>query len=128
MPESLTNAIRPCHRAELSRLADSLRFDTGDADAWCSLGNLLAELGDRAGALLALRTALRFDAERAAAHVSLGRLLFDSGQVERALDCFDNALRLGRGNAGSATNYPRWHRTRDCAKSASTPPESPAPR
>lgn len=107
MPESPTNVIRPCHRAEFRALANSLRLDAGNAGAWCSLGNLLAELGDRVGALLALRTALRFDAEREAAYMSLGRLLFDSGQVELALEFFDRAAKLHRGDTNSAPNYPR---------------------
>jgi Flp pilus assembly protein TadD len=69
----------------------SSRAAPGDATAWYRLGIALAERGDRAGALLALRHALLQDSSRAHVHRALGRLLFDCGQVERALQCFDHA-------------------------------------
>ncbi len=59
--------------------------------AWYELGVALSTLGDRLGALLALRYALERNEEHAPSHLALGRLLFDCGQVEHALLCFERA-------------------------------------
>ena len=67
------------------------RRDARDADAWFELGVALTDLGDRLGALLALRHALSRDDAHVASHLALGRLLFDCGQVEHALQCFERA-------------------------------------
>ncbi len=76
-------------RAAVFHLVSALQADDGDADTWCGLGTTLAQLGDRAGALMALRNSLRHDADHIPAHLALGRLLFDSGQLEPALTCFE---------------------------------------
>lgn len=66
-------------------------FDVDDVTCWCGLGVLLASLGDRTGAFVALRHALSRDATHAPSLLALGKLLFDCGQVERALQYFDCA-------------------------------------
>jgi len=80
-------------RARVFHLAGTLEATPCDAVAWYRLGIALEELGDRAGALLALRNALVHDAAHPLAHRALGRLLFDCGQVEHALQCFDRVAR-----------------------------------
>jgi tetratricopeptide (TPR) repeat protein len=62
-----------------------------DVSAWCALGVALASLGDRTGALVALRHALSRDATHVPSRLALGKLLFDCGKVEHALQCFDCA-------------------------------------
>lgn len=85
-------------RARVAHLAGVLGRAPGDAAAWHRLGEALEELGDRAGALLALRNALLHDAANSPAHRALGRLMFECGQVERALQCFERAAHHeGRG-------------------------------
>jgi tetratricopeptide (TPR) repeat protein len=85
-------------RASVFHLAALLDARPDDAAAWHRLGMALAELGDRAGALLALRNALLHDAANSPAHQALGRLLFECGQIERALQCFERAAHHeGRG-------------------------------
>lgn len=79
---------RDCLRAAAVRYASELRLAPADADAWYELGSALAELGDRAGACIALRHAAELDARRARSQLALGRLLFDCGQVDRAIECF----------------------------------------
>lgn len=78
-------------RVRVLQLARVLGATPEDAAAWHRLGLALAELGDRAGALLALRNALLHDAANSPAHRALGRLLFECGQIERALQCFERA-------------------------------------
>ena len=80
-------------RMEVLRIATRLRFEPDDVSAWHGLGVALATLGDRTGALVALRSALLRDAGHAPSHLALGKLLFDCGQVEHALHCFDCANR-----------------------------------
>jgi tetratricopeptide (TPR) repeat protein len=79
-------------RATVVRCSRLLNFDAGNADVWHTLGTALAALGDRAGALRALRNAVMLDESRAHTHLVLGKLLFDTGRVDDALRCFDRAL------------------------------------
>ena len=65
--------------------------DREDVNAWFELGVALSILGDRLGALLALRHALSRNEGHVPSHLALGRLLFDCGQVEHALLCFERA-------------------------------------
>lgn len=62
-----------------------------DVSAWYELGIALSTLGNRLGALLALRHALERNDGHVPSHLALGRLLFDCGQVEHALLCFERA-------------------------------------
>ena len=78
-------------RAAVRQHVQALRFDPDNSDLWHRLGDALAELGDRAGALTALRNALLLDAGRADTQLALGKLLFDCGQLEHALACFARA-------------------------------------
>ena len=71
----------------LRRIA-ALRIDVDDVPAWCALGVALASLGDRTGALVALRHALSRDAAHMPSQLALGKLLSDCGEVEHALQCF----------------------------------------
>lgn len=82
-----------CERArfEVLRRASALRVDSNDVGAWYALGVALLTLGDRMGALLALRNALARNASHLPSQLALGRLLFDCGQVEHALQCFERA-------------------------------------
>jgi cytochrome c-type biogenesis protein CcmH/NrfG len=68
-----------------------LRNDADDADAWHTLGVALVALGNRAGAVTALRNAILLDGERAQTQLALGKLLFDTGRVDDALRCFERA-------------------------------------
>jgi|SRR5688572_5837940 tetratricopeptide (TPR) repeat protein len=80
----------PNHRKILCNTL--LRIRPADAaPAWCALGVALASLGDRTGALVALRHALARDAAHVASQLALGKLLFDCGEVEHALRCFERA-------------------------------------
>ena len=82
---------RKALRARVFLLARNLGAGPGDVTTWYRLGIALAELGDRAGALLALRNALLHDAAHPPSHLALGRLLFECGQVEHALRFLDSA-------------------------------------
>lgn len=75
-------------RAEVLRRVAALRIDADDVPAWCALGVALASLGDRTGAIVALRHALSRDATHSPSQLALGKLLFDCGEVEQALQCF----------------------------------------
>ena len=81
-------ACRKVLRAKVFHLAGKLDAAPGDAITWYGLGIALEKLGDRAGALLALRNALMHDAGHPPTHLALGRLLFECGQVEEALRYF----------------------------------------
>jgi hypothetical protein len=89
MSHRLSCAIDPrCRktlRARVFHLARKLGAGQGDATTWYRLGIALSDLGDRAGALLALRNALLHDAAHPPSNQALGRLLFECGQVEHAL-------------------------------------------
>jgi tetratricopeptide (TPR) repeat protein len=78
-------------RAVVVRCMRLLRFDANNADVWHTLGTALAALGDRGGALTALRNAVMLDESRAHTHLALGKLLFDTGRLDDALRCFDCA-------------------------------------
>jgi cytochrome c-type biogenesis protein CcmH/NrfG len=78
-------------RSMVRHLAQSLRANPDDASAWHDLGNTLVQLGERAGALTALRNSLLLDERRTDTRMALGRLLFDCGQLDSALACFDAA-------------------------------------
>lgn len=78
--------------AAIVRCSRLLRFNANDAEVWHTLGTALAALGDRAGALTALRNALLLDESRARTHLELGKLLFDTGRFDDALRCFDCAV------------------------------------
>jgi Flp pilus assembly protein TadD len=80
-------------RARVYHLAATVDAEPRDASAWCRLGITLEELGDRAGALLALRNALLHEPAHPPAHRALGRLLFECGQIEHALQCFERAAK-----------------------------------
>ena len=67
------------------------RFDSDNANSWHHLGDALAQLGDAAGALTALRNALLLDANRTDTQLALGKLLFDCGQLDHALVYFARA-------------------------------------
>lgn len=90
MPDSFSTCTRSC--TEVWRKARELQHHPEDVDAWYELGVALSILGDRSGALLALRSALSRNAGHIPSHLALGRLLFDCGQVERALQCFERAV------------------------------------
>jgi len=75
-------------RAAVRRHVQALRFDPDNAPSWHQLGDALARLGDRAGALTALRNALLLDGARTDTQLALGKLLFDCGQLDHALICF----------------------------------------
>jgi len=92
----MNSLCRRVLRARVFHLAGIIGAEPRDAAAWYRLGMALAELGDRAGALLALRNALLHDSTRPHVHRALGRLLFDCGQVEWALQCFDQATNCDR--------------------------------
>ena len=79
-------------RTVVVRCSRLLRFNANDAEVWHTLGTALASLGDRAGALTALRNALLLDESRAHTHLALGKLLFDTGRLDDALRCFDCAV------------------------------------
>lgn len=78
-------------RAAVRRHAQALHLDADDARTWHDLGNALAQLGDRAGALTALRNALALDGARTDTQLALGKLLFDCGQLDSALVYFARA-------------------------------------
>jgi len=82
-------------RAAVRRCSRRLRFDADDADVWHALGTALAALGDRAGALTALRNAVLLDGSRASTYLALGKLLFDTGRLDEALRCFERATASG---------------------------------
>jgi tetratricopeptide (TPR) repeat protein len=67
------------------------RFEPDDAESWHRLGEALAQFGDRAGALTALRNALALDGVRVDTQLALGKLLFDCGQLDSALVYFARA-------------------------------------
>jgi cytochrome c-type biogenesis protein CcmH/NrfG len=75
-------------RAAVRQHVQALRFDPDDAATWHRLGDALAQLGDRAGALTALRNALLLDGERTDTQLALGKLFFDCGQLDHALVYF----------------------------------------
>lgn len=81
-------------RATVVRCLRLLRVDVNSADVWHTLGTALATLGDRGGALTALRNAVMLDESCAHTHLALGKLLFDTGRLDDALRCFDRAARL----------------------------------
>jgi Flp pilus assembly protein TadD len=81
-------SLRDRLRAAVRQLVQALHFDPDDASTWHQLGTALARLGDRAGALTALRNALLLDSGRDDTHLALGKLLFDCGQLDDALICF----------------------------------------
>jgi tetratricopeptide (TPR) repeat protein len=89
----MNSLCRKVLRARVFHLAGKLSAGRGDAITWYRLGIALAELGDRAGALLSLRNALLHDPVHAPSQLALGRLLFECGQVEHALQCFEIASR-----------------------------------
>jgi Flp pilus assembly protein TadD len=72
-------------------MTNSPHFDADDPDAWHSLGVALAAIGDRVGALTALRNAALLDGSRATTQLALGNLLFDAGRLDDALRCFESA-------------------------------------
>lgn len=76
-PQARLDVIFPTH---------AVRGAADETHAWHPLGIALAERGNRAGALIALRHAL-------SRNLALGRLLFDCGQVESALRCFERVTR-----------------------------------
>lgn len=78
-------------RIRVLQLVQVLDARPDDAAAWHRLALALDELGDRAGAVLALRNALAHDAAHSPAHRALGKLLFDCGWTEHALQCFARA-------------------------------------
>lgn len=78
-------------RAAVRQHVQALRFDPEDAAAWHKLGEALANLGDRVGALTALRNASLLDGARTSTQLALGKLLFDCGQLDRALVYFARA-------------------------------------
>ena len=78
-------------QATVRQHVQQLRFDPDNAAIWHNLGNTLAFLGDRAGALTALRNALLLDGARTDTQLALGKLLFDCGQLDHALICFARA-------------------------------------
>jgi tetratricopeptide (TPR) repeat protein len=78
-------------RARVYHLAATVDAEPRDASAWYRLGITLEGLGDRAGALLALRNALLHEPAHPQAHRALGRLLFECGRLEHALQCFERA-------------------------------------
>jgi cytochrome c-type biogenesis protein CcmH/NrfG len=82
-------------RAAVHQHVQALRLDPDNAAIWHNLGNSLALLGDRAGALTALRNALMLDGERTDTQLALGRLLFDCGQLDHALVYFARATTPG---------------------------------
>ncbi|MEJ0085602.1 MAG: hypothetical protein WDO72_07970 [Pseudomonadota bacterium] len=75
-------------RAAVRQHVLALRFDPDDATSWHHLGDALAQLGDRASALTALRNALLLDGARTDTQLALGKLLFDCGQLDHALVYF----------------------------------------
>ena len=81
-------SLRDQLRAAVRQRVEELRLDPDDASTWHQLGTALARLGDRAGALTALRNALLLDSTRADTHLALGKLLFDCGHLDDALICF----------------------------------------
>ena len=92
MKASQAGPVAPCRpqaRLDVIFLTHALHGAAGQARAWHQLGIALAEHGDRAGALIALRHALACDFAHAPSNLALGRLLFDRGQVESALRCFE---------------------------------------
>jgi len=66
-------------------------WNPNDPESWHTLGTSLAALGDRAGAVAALRIALRLDGGRVLTHRALGNLLFDTACIDDALRCFECA-------------------------------------
>ena len=54
--------------------------------AYFNYAVILGQLGDRAGAIQALRTCIRIDPNFAPAHINLGRALEDSGQIGAAVE------------------------------------------
>ena len=78
-------------RETVTRSSHALRMNVDDADAWHALGTALAALGDRVGALTALRNAVLLDETRAHSQLALGNLLFDTGRFDDALRCFESA-------------------------------------
>ena len=78
-------------RAAVRQHVQALRFDPDNAATWHHLGDSLALLGDRAGALTALRNALLLDGARTDTQLALGKLLFDCGQLDHALVYFARA-------------------------------------
>jgi hypothetical protein len=68
------------------------------------LGDLLADLGDNAGAAHHYRAALADDPGYTLAHVNLGILLARTGQLAEAADCFRRALELKPDHRGARHN------------------------
>jgi cytochrome c-type biogenesis protein CcmH/NrfG len=89
------SAPREALRAAVRQQVQALRVDPDNALAWHRLGEALARLGDRAGALTALRNALLLDGERIDTQLALGKLLFDCGQLDHALIYFARATTAG---------------------------------
>ncbi len=83
-------------RAAVRQQIQALRFDPDNSDIWHRLGDALAQLGDRAGALTALRNALLLDGARTDTQLALGKLLFDCGQLDHALVCFARVTPAGK--------------------------------
>ena len=89
--DGVNTLCRKWLRARVYHLAATVGAEPRDASAWYRLGIAFEELGDRAGALLALRNALLHEPAHPQAHRALGKLLFASGQIEHALQCFERA-------------------------------------
>lgn len=86
---------RELWRAAVRQQVQALRFDPDNSDVWHRLGDALAQLGDRSGALTALRNALLLDGTRTDTQLALGKLLFDCGQLDHALVYFAGASTAG---------------------------------
>jgi cytochrome c-type biogenesis protein CcmH/NrfG len=91
----VASASRELLRAAVRQHVQALRFDSDNAHTWHRLGDALAQLGDRAGALTALRNALLLDGDRTDTQLALGKLLFDCGQLDHALVYFARATTPG---------------------------------
>jgi|CZKI01.1.fsa_nt_gi tetratricopeptide (TPR) repeat protein len=70
----------------------------GNAGAWNNLGNIMAESGDRQGAIAHYRRALSLAPAYADAHHNLGKVLAASGRVGEAIENYEDALRFQPGN------------------------------
>jgi tetratricopeptide (TPR) repeat protein len=87
------------HRAAADCYQRMISVKPGHALAHFNLAICRQELGDRDGAVGALRTALRCKPEFAQAHMALGNLLAEMGRDGEAAEHLEDALRLAPGNA-----------------------------
>lgn len=78
---------------------DAVLKNPGNAGAWNNLGNILAENGDRDGAIADYRRALALAPAYADAHHNLGKVLMATGRAREAIENLEDALRFQPANA-----------------------------